>query len=88
MVWNVKVDAQAAKQLEKLDKANRDRIVKFLKQIETLENPRIKGESLTELRFRGLWRYRVGDYRLICNIKDNELIVLVVGVGHRSNIYR
>jgi len=88
MAWNVSVDAQVAKQLEKLDKVSHDRIIKFFRQLQMLDNPRIKGEPLMELRFKGLWRYRVGDYRLICNIKNNELIVLVLDVGHRSKIYR
>jgi mRNA interferase RelE/StbE len=88
MAYNVRVDNKAAKQLEKLDKINSDRILKFLKQLAQLDNPRSKGEALIEQKFKGLWRYRIGDYRLLCYIKDDELIILLVDIGHRSKVYR
>lgn len=88
MPWCIRVDDKAAKQIEKLDKTINGKILKFLRQLETLENPRLKGEPLIEDRFKGLWRYRVSDYRLLCDIRDSELVVLVVDVEHRSKLYR
>lgn len=56
------------------------------KNIERSENPRLHGKGLIENR-TGQWRYRIGDYRVICEIKDDEIIVLILDVGHRRNIY-
>jgi mRNA interferase RelE/StbE len=73
--------------LERLDRAVQRRITRFLKErIATSENPRRLGKSLSG-KFAGLWRYRVGDYRIICLIKDADLLVEVVAVGHRTDIY-
>jgi len=88
MPWRVRVDDKAAKQIENLDKTVSGRILKFLRQLETFDNPRSKGEPLIEERFKGLWRYRVSDYRVLCDIRDGELVVLVVDVEHRSKVYR
>ena len=51
-----------------------------------MQNPRATGKAL-QGEFSGLWRYRVGDYRLICEIRENELVILVLEIGHRKNIY-
>ena len=88
MQWNIRIDNKAAEQIEKLDKQVVSRIMKFLEQLSSFDNPRMKGEPLTEPRFKGLWRYRVGDYRLLCNIQDNQLVVLVINIEHRGKVYR
>lgn len=74
------------KQLRKLDAAISKRVLDYLEQIENLDNPRSRGKGLTA-NLSGLWRYRVGDYRILCCIKDDELIVTVLEIGHRSSVY-
>ena len=74
------------KQLRKLDVAISKRVLDYLEQIEKLDNPRSRGKGLTA-NLSGLWRYRVGDYRILCCIKDDELIVTVLEIGHRSSVY-
>ncbi|MGP1432317.1 MAG: type II toxin-antitoxin system RelE family toxin [Treponema sp.] len=74
------------KQLRKLDAAISKRVLDYLEQIEKLDNPRSRGKGLTA-NLSGLWRYRVGDYRILCCIKDDELIVTVLEIGHRSSVY-
>ncbi len=64
------------------------RIVSFLQErIQTADNPRSTGKAL-QGSLSGLWRYRVGDYRLLCRIEDDELIILVIEIGHRREVYR
>jgi mRNA interferase RelE/StbE len=77
---------KALKQLSKLDRIIQKRIVDFLTEISQLDDPRSRGKSLVG-NLRGIWRYRVGDYRILCQIKDNELCIFVVEVGHRRQIY-
>ncbi|MGP1491712.1 MAG: type II toxin-antitoxin system RelE family toxin [Treponema sp.] len=74
------------KQLRKLDAAISKRVLDYLEQIEKLDNPRSRGKGLTA-NLSGLWRYRVGDYRILCCIKDDELIVTVLEIGHCSSVY-
>ncbi|MGX2983995.1 type II toxin-antitoxin system RelE family toxin [Helicobacter sp. 23-1048] len=78
---------KAQKQFDKLDSVIKKRIKKYTDELETLENPRDKGTALVGNLF-GLWRYRVGDYRLICHINDNELIILCLEITHRSEAYK
>lgn len=87
MNWTIDFDAYALKALEKLDKPVRNRIERFLDDLELLDNPRQQGKALTG-KYKGLWRYRVGDYRIICDIQDNQLIILVLELGHRKEIYK
>lgn len=87
MPWSVRLKTGAAKAINKLDKPVRDRIKAFLDQLVRQDNPRISGKAL-QGKLSAYWRYRVGDYRLICQIQDDELIVLVVELGHRKDIYR
>ena len=87
MPWIIEVKGRAAKSIIGLDKPVRSRITGFLKQLETTDNPRTQGKALSG-QYAGLWRYRVGDYRLICRIKDKEIIILVLDIGHRKDIYR
>jgi len=68
MPWIVEVKGKAAKTIIGLDKPIRNRITGYLKQLEALDNPRIQGKALTG-RYSGLWRYRIGDYRLICQMR-------------------
>lgn len=80
-------DKKSEKQLGKLDSVTQKRIKKYVLELETLENPRDKGTALVG-NLSGLWRYRVGDYRLICHINDNELIILCLEITHRSEAYK
>ena len=76
----------ARKQLKKLDKTMQKRILDYMDEVGQLENPRSRGKALVE-NMRGLWRYRVGDYRVICEIQDSKIIISVLKIGHRKNIY-
>jgi mRNA interferase RelE/StbE len=85
--WTIEFDPAARRELDKLDKPVADRILKFLYQrIGRLENPQQIGEKLQGTLSR-FWKYRVGDYRLICSIEHARLVVLVLRIGHRSDIY-
>ena len=87
MVYKVLFTERAKKQLKKLDKHIAALIIGWLeKNIEGSENPRVHGKGLVENK-SGQWRYRVGDYRIICEIQDAEVIVLVLEIGHRRDIY-
>ena len=88
MAWTIDYANTAKRQLRKLDKQTARRIVDFMdKRIAGLENPRSTGKALTGL-LGNFWRYRVGDCRVICDIQDDTLRVLVVQVGNRREIYR
>lgn len=88
MPWTIELSEQAKNALVKLDKVTRKRILRFLRErLDGCTNPRVLGESLTG-RYAGLWKYRVGHYRLVCQLQDARLVVLVVNIGHRSTIYR
>ncbi|MEI0749779.1 type II toxin-antitoxin system RelE/ParE family toxin [Brachyspira pulli] len=82
----VSITRTAKKSLEKLDRNIQKRILDFLSDLETLEKPRVKGKSLKG-ELKEYWRYRVGDYRILSKIIDNELIILVIDIGHRKDIY-
>ena len=87
-MWIVEWDDAAVKELRKLDKqAQRDILKYFRKRIASKEDPRRFGKALTQDRV-GLWRYRLRDYRMICNIEDQRLMVLVLRVGHRKKVYK
>lgn len=87
MGWRIELSGDARKQLQKLGRSEAKRIVQFLHQrLEPLDDPRLLGKSLKG-PFTELWRYRVGDYRLICQLRDEVLVVLVLRVGHRSRAY-
>ena len=87
MTWTVEFDDAAAKELRKLDRQAQHEILRYLRErIATDEDPRRLGKPLSR-ELAGLWRYRVRDYRLICNIEDSELVVLVLRIGHRKDIY-
>ena len=87
MAWTVEVSGFAEKQLRKLDKPIQRRLIDWLEdRIDGCKNPRHFGESLRG-EMAGLWRYRVGDYRVMCEIQDQQLVVLALAVGHRREIY-
>ena len=79
MTYTVNTTPEFDKEFKKLDKFTQ-------KNLEGCENPRIQGKGLTSNR-SGQWRYRIGDYRLICIIEDKELIILALTVGHRREVY-
>ena len=85
--WRVEFDAAAARELRKLGHDAQQRIVRYLRQrIATAEDPRRFGRALTN-DLKGLWRYRIGDYRIVAKIEDDRFIVLVLTVGHRREVY-
>ena len=86
MKWQVAFDPAAEKQFSKLGTPAQREIEKFIeKHLETDEDPRRFGKPF--LSIKGAWRYRVGDYRLVCEIQNQQVTVLVLKVGHRRNIY-
>ena len=87
LTWKVEWDDRARKELRKLDSPIQKEILNYLRvRIAESKNPRLFGQSLSGNK-AGLWRYRVGNYRLICRLEDRACIVFVVGVGHRREVY-
>ena len=87
MEWRIDFSPAASREIRKLDRELQRRVVAYLEALITdCDNPRQRGKGLTSQR-SGLWRYWVGDLRVICKIQDHELIVLVVNVSHRSSAY-
>lgn len=88
MAWSVEVSALARKQLEKIGPNAAGEITRYLKnRIAPSDDPRQFGKGLVG-DLSGYWRYRVGDYRIVCQLINARLVVLVVEIGHRSDIYR
>jgi mRNA interferase RelE/StbE len=86
--WGYSFSEKALKQLSKLDRQRQKAIFAYCDERMTGEkDPRRAGKALTGA-YRGLWRYRIGDYRLLCQIKDRELIILILVIGHRREVYR
>ena len=86
-MYHVGFTKNALKQLKKMDKSSASLILGWIrKNIEGCDNPRVHGKGLIANR-SGQWRYRVGDYRIITEIEDDKVIVLVLNVGHRRDIY-
>ncbi|MFZ7202279.1 type II toxin-antitoxin system RelE family toxin [Avibacterium avium] len=88
-IWTVIFADTARKQLAKLAKKNpqqAQRIINYLKSLQTLEEPRDRGKGLVG-DLSGMWRYRVGDYRIICHIDNGELLITALEIGHRREIY-
>lgn len=87
-MWSLKFSKRADKQLSKMDAGVRRIIVAWLlKHIDGCEDPRAFGKGLTANR-SGEWHYRIGDYRVLCEILDDDLIVLAIEVGHRREVYK
>jgi len=88
LAWTIEITRTAEKQIKKLDRVAQALIVRFLRErLKPADDPRQWGKPLHGEK-RGLWRYRVGDYRLICDIQDERITVLVLEVGHRKDVYR
>jgi mRNA interferase RelE/StbE len=89
MAWNIELDRAAERELDKLDPQTARRILSFLfERVAQLDNPRSIGEALTGARLGSLWKYRVGDYRLISSIEDDRLVILIVKIGNRRDVYQ
>ena len=87
IMYTVRYSKRAIKEFNKLDRYTRQLVYSWIgKNLDGCENPRIHGKPLTA-NLSGLWRYRIGDYRLLCEINDNNLIILAMSVGHRKQIY-
>lgn len=89
MAWKIEIAPAAERELDRLDPQIARRILKFLQnKVAFLEDPRSIGKPLKGPIFGEFWRYRVGDHRIIARIEDNVLLILVLRVGHRKNIYK
>ena len=89
MAWAVEFDPDAVKDLKKLDKQVQVRILEFLrKRLSALANPRELGEPLAGSKLGNYWKYRVGDWRIICDLQDQRIVVRVLRVGNRREVYR
>jgi mRNA interferase RelE/StbE len=87
LAWNVELTATAEKQLKKLDRKWRGIILDYLEdEIASLSDPRSRGKGLVGDK-KGIWRYRVGDYRIPCQILDAELLIVAVTIRHRKDVY-
>jgi mRNA interferase RelE/StbE len=87
MTWNVEFDDRASRELRKLNPNIQDRILKWIREtLAVNEDPRRVGKSLKG-NMKGLWRYRVGDYRIISQIQDDSILILVIRIGHRKDVY-
>lgn len=86
MAWLIEWLDEAKKDFARLGHTDQRRIARYLRERIAEGNPKAQGKPLSG-RLSGLWRYRVGDFRIVCRIKDSEITVLVVAVGHRSVIY-
>ena len=88
MSWQVETTARFDKEFKKLDRYTQKMVKAWIeKNLVSCDDPRLHGKGLTANR-SGQWRYRIGDYRLICLIEDNRLIILALSIGHRSDIYK
>ena len=86
--WNIEISRGAERQITKLGRTAQLAILRFLRErLQPADNPRQWGKPLQGEK-GGLWRYRVGDYRLICDIQDEKITVLLLQVGHRKDVYR
>ena len=88
MSYQVKLTSSFRKSFRKLDFLTQRMISRWIvKNLESTDNPRIHGKALTG-DFKGLWRYRIGDYRIIADIRDDELVIVAIDIGHRREVYR
>lgn len=88
MKYKLEISSKAKKDLKKIDKYNLKLISSWIdRNINNTENPREHGKALSE-NLKNFWSYRIGRYRVICEIKDNELLIIAVTIGHRREVYR
>lgn len=89
MGWKIEFSEASLRQLMKLDKTVARRIVEFMEhRVARLEDPRGLGEALKGSRLGSYWKYRVGDWRVICDIHDQQVVVQVVRIGNKREVYR
>jgi mRNA interferase RelE/StbE len=89
LVWIIKYTESSSKQLKKLDKQTALRVLDYMdERVAVLADPRSLGKNLKGPKVGEYWRYRVGDIRVICNIVDGQMTVLVIEIGNRSEVYR
>ncbi len=87
MVWKIKWNDRTKQDFRKLDKTTAKKLIRYMEErIAPLTNPRALGKGLRYEKY-GLWRYRIENYRIICRIKESEVEILVINVGHRKDIY-
>jgi mRNA interferase RelE/StbE len=84
--WRIETTAKFDRSIRKLDRAVAARIIEYLEDLLTLDDPRQRGKGLTGNR-SGYWRYRIGDYRVIAEIRDSALVILAIDASHRSTAY-
>ena len=87
MAWSIEFDNGMEKVLKRLTVSNQRRIIDYLENRVARGDPRTVGQAL-QGRLTGLWRYRVGDYRVIARLEHDRLVVMVIDIGHRSAVYR
>ena len=88
MVWRIEFDPRAVKELSKFDRIIQQRIIKVLRdRIATLDDPRSIGEALRGEELGRFWKYRIGAYRVICDIRDEDIVILVIRIGDRKEVY-
>lgn len=89
MAWQVEFDPDALKELKRLDRPVQIRLIAFLRdRLAPLDDPRSLGEALSGSRLGSYWKYRVGDWRIICDIQDQRVVVRVLRLGNRREVYR
>jgi mRNA interferase RelE/StbE len=89
MAWKIELTKTAEKELDKLDPQIAKRILMFLyDRVAPLEDPRSIGDSLTGSKLGEFWKYRVGSYRVVADIQDAKLQILIVRIGNRGKVYR
>lgn len=87
MAWIVEFSQTAASQFSKLDKPENIRMKKFISKLSALDNPRYNGKMM-QGEYSEYYRYRVGQFRLICSIEDTKMLITVIKLGHRKDVYK
>lgn len=89
MAWQIELSPGADKALSKLGIDTQKRIVRFLRErVANMEDPRTTGKALVGPTLAGIWRYRFGDYRILCRIEDEKICIIVIEIGHRREVYK
>ncbi len=89
MAWQIEFDPDALKELKKLDRLIQSRLIVFLRdRLSVMDDPRSIGEALSGSRLGNYWKYRVGDWRIVCDIQDHRVVVRVLRLGNRREVYR
>ena len=89
MAWQIELDPDALKELKQLDRPIQIRLIAFLRdRLAPLDDPRSLGEALSGARLGSYWKYRVGDWRIVCDIQDQRVVVRVLRLGNRREVYR